>query len=159
MSIIFEENNSSDISITRRKENIKNLDNISIKEQNLNPNNKCILSILLNKKDRRRNSVETVDTNLIELKNYDYDFDEIKRFDELNKSLSNISEFDLEEDKNDNKSDFNSSEDENSESDCEEIIIKTNIKDRKMKEDIEYDLELEKEYEEIFKQLNIKRND
>ena len=159
MSIIFEENNSSNISITCRKENIKNLDNISIKEQNLNPNNKCILSILLNKKDRRRNSVETVDTNLIELKNYDYDFKEIKRFDELNKSLSNISEFDLEEDKNDNKSDFNSSEDENSESDCEEIIIKTNIKDRRMKEDIEYDLELEKEYEEIFKQLNIKRND
>ena len=159
MSIIFEENNSSDISITCRKENIKNLDNISIKEQNLNPNNKCILSILLNKKDRRRNSVETVDTNLIELKNYDYDFKEIKRFDELNKSLSNISEFDLEEDKNDNKSDFNSSEDENSESGCEEIIIKTNIKDRRMKEDIEYDLELEKEYEEIFKQLNIKRND
>ena len=159
MSIIFEENNSSNISITCRKENIKNLDNISIKEQNLNPNNKCILSILLNKKDRRRNSVETVDTNLIELKNYDYDFKEIKRFDELNKSLSNISEFDLEEDKNDNKSDFNSSEDENSESGCEEIIIKTNIKDRRMKEDIEYDLELEKEYEEIFKQLNIKRND
>ena len=158
MSSIFEESNNSNISINLRKENMFNPSNFSKKRQNLNPNKKCILSLLLNKKNRRRNSVKTADTNLFILKNYDYDFKEIKRFDELNKSLSDISDFDLEKENIEHKSDFNSSQDEDSESDCEEIIIKRNIKD-KMEEDIEYELELEKEYEEIFKQLNLKKDE
>ena len=158
MSIIFEESNNSSDSVNCRKEKIYNPAIISIKRQNLNPNKKCILSFLLNKKNRRRNSCKTADTNIIIPTKLDYNYNEIKRFDELNNSLSDISEFDLEKENNDNKSDFNSSEDENSEYDCEEIIIKRNIKD-KMKEDIEYELELEKECEEIFKELNINKND
>ena len=127
-----------------------------MKKINLNPNKKCILTLLLNKNKRGRNSVKTADTNSFLQKNYNYDFNEIKRFDELNNSLSDISDFDLEEEINDNKSEFNSSEEEKIQSDCEEIVIKGNIKD-KMKEDIEYELKLEKECEEIFKQLNIKK--
>lgn len=156
MSNIFKENNDSNISLDCSEEKIYNHDNISIKYQNLNHNKKYILSILLNKNNKRRNSAKTADTNILQ-KKYDYDFNEIKKFDELNNSLSNISEFDLEEN-NDNKSDFNSSLDENSVSDCEEIIIKRNIK-QKVEDDIEYELGLEKEYEEIFKQLIINKNE
>ena len=108
-----------------------------------------ILSSLI-KNIERQNSLKTTDTKLPVL---DYDFCEIKRFNELNHSLSDISEFDLEKDKDKNKSEFNSSESNNSDFEDEIIIVKSKKKVDLRNINYEYEKELEEEYEEILKDL------
>ena len=140
-------------------ENISN----SIKETGFKPfnhfinteNNKnkgAILSLLANKNDKKKNSFRTVDS-ILKTSNLEYSFDEIKRFDELNNSLSDISEFDLEKEKEDT-SEFNSSEDESDDSED----IKIEKKERRnfiRKENYdEFENEIEKEYKEILNQLH-----
>ena len=110
-----------------------------------------ILSLLLKNRERK-NSLKTTDTN-IEPFSLDYDFKEIKRFDELNNSLSDISELDLEKENNENKSEFNSSQENNSQSDDETIVIKDKRKFNCREFDFEYEKELHKDYEEIIKYL------
>ena len=111
----------------------------------------CILSLLLNKDDRK-NSMKTNDTYLIK-NDFKYK-EEIKKFDELNNSLSQISDFDLEKDEDCFESDFNSSEDEN-EIEEEKIIYK--LKTKKEYDD-DFEIQLEKEYEEIIKEIKCKNN-
>ena len=140
-------------------ENISN----SIKETGFKPfnhfinteNNKnkgTILSLLAKKNDKKKNSFRTVDS-ILKTSNLEYSFDEIKRFDELNNSLSDISEFDLEKEKEDT-SEFNSSEDESDDSED----IKIEKKERRnfiRKENYdEFENEIEKEYKEILNQLH-----
>ena len=110
-----------------------------------------ILSLLI-KNNTRKDSLKTSDTSNSK-KHLDYDYKEIKRFDEFKGSMSDISEFDLENDKNDNKSEFNSSEEDVSE--FEEIKIKSKIIPNKRKYDSDFEIELEKEYNEIIKRLKI----
>ena len=110
-------------------------------------NKKCILSLLANK-DIIRNSFTTNETNIFQLSNLDYDFKQIKKFDELNNSLGDISEFDLENDDDECESEFNSSKGDNSMLEDEEIIMKTKIINSK-EHDLEYKKEIDKEYEEI----------
>ena len=114
-----------------------------------------ILSLLINNNNIRKDSLKTTDSKSYEKFSLNYDLKEIKKFDEFNKSLSDISEFDLENDKNDNKSDFNSSEDEKSE--LENIIIKSKIIPNKRKKNSDYENEIEKEYEEIINILKLKK--
>ena len=92
-----------------------------------NKNEYSILSLLIedNKNNKRKNSLNTADTEILTQIKLDYNFKELKKFDELNHSLSEISEFDLEKNDQD-KYDFNSSQDNNSELE-EEIIIKKRI--------------------------------
>ena len=125
----------------------------------LKSNEKIILSLIINK-EKRRSSINTADTLLIQPKTLDYNFEEIKKFDELNNSLDDISNFDLEEEKNENKSDFNSEEDnDNDEFEEEEIITKNKkIINFNNKNDSEYEIELEKEFEDIMKSINICKN-
>ena len=117
----------------------------------------CILSLLTDKMDKdnsRRTSLKTNDTYLIE---NDFKFDyEIKKFDELNNSLSEISDFDLEQNEDCNESDFNSSEDEN-ENVIEDDKIIFKYKPKKEYDD-EYEIQIEKEYEEILKEIKCKKN-
>ena len=122
----------------------------------MNPENHksrgIILSLLVNKSNKTKNSFRTIDS-ILKTPNLDYSFDEIKRFDELNKSLSDISEFYLEKERED-ISEFNSSEDEND--DSEDIKIEQKGKrnfNRKEKYD-EFENEVEKEYEEILKEFH-----
>ena len=110
-------------------------------------NKKCILSLLANK-DIIRNSFTTNETNIFQLSNLDYDFKQIKKFDELNNSLGDISEFDLENDDDECESEFNSSKGDNSMLEDEEIIMRTKIINSK-EHDLEYKKEIDKEYEEI----------
>ena len=70
----------------------------------------CILSLLINKNEKRE-SIKTFDSNIIRVDSFKYE--SIKKFDEANKSLREISNFDLEMDE-ENKSNFNSSEDDDS---------------------------------------------
>ena len=142
------------ISLNDNKEQINK--NSSLDKQ-LSKAHECpILSILIeDKKDNRNNSLNTADTNIFTLFKLDYDFKEIKKYDELNYSLSDISDFDLEEDKED-ISDFNSSQENNSEFE-EEIIIKRKKTIDNRTNDLEFEIELEKEYKEIIKKINIKQ--
>ena len=140
-------------------ENISN----SIKETGFKPfnhfinteNNKnkgAILSLLANKNDKKKNSLRTVDS-ILKTSNLEYSFDEIKKFDELNNSLSDISEFDLEKEKEDT-SEFNSSEDESDDSEDIKIEKKGKMNFDRKKNYNEFENEIEKEYKEILNQLH-----
>ena len=123
-------------------------------------NNKGIILSLLTNKDKdsnRRNSFKTTDTNFLFPQSLDYNYQEIKRFDEFNDSLSNISEFDLEKDNEDN-SEFNSSEEDNNDSEVEFIEIKSRKKIYGKENDIEYEIQLEKECDEIVNKLIEEKN-
>lgn len=120
-------------------------------------NNFSILSLLNNKYDKR-NSTKTTDTILSEnksLRNFDYGHESVKKFDEFNKSLGDISDFDLEGDE-ETKSIFNSSEEEDYDIDEEVIIIKSKNRVNK-KIDKEYEIQLDMEFDEILEKLNIKK--
>ena len=128
-----------------------------IQKKNLIDSENSALSLLLKKVDKRY-SANTVNTNFLIEKILNYDLKEIKRFDEVNSSFSDISDFDLEKEKDENKSELNSSEDGNVESDDDEEIFSKNKIKKKNQNDFEYEFELEKEYEEIVKNFNIKKN-
>ena len=102
----------------------------------------------------RKNSIKSLDINLTKPVNLDYNFKEIKKFDEFNKSLNDISDFDLEREKEENKSEFNSSVEDFSEIENEEIIIKNKKIFNNNKYDFEYEEIIEKEFEEIKKLLH-----
>ena len=117
--------------------------------------NGSILS-LLKKSDDRKSSLKTTDIEIFQSSFLDYKIKEIKKFDELNNSLSDISEFDLENYNEENdKSEFNSSEEENdAEFVDEEIILKRRRNYNIKRYDSEYENELEKNFEEILKILH-----
>lgn len=121
-------------------------------------NNFSILSLLNNKHDKS-NSTKTTDTFLPEkerIKYFDYKYESVKKFDEFNQSLGDISDFDLEGDEEETKSDFNSSEEDN-DIDDEEIIIKSKNRVNK-KCNKEYEIQLDMEFEKILEELYIKKN-
>jgi len=115
-----------------------------------------ILSLFI-KSDDRKHSLKTTDSDIFQSTFLDYKINEIKKFDELNNSLSDISEFDLENYNEENdKSEFNSSEEEsNGEFVDEEIIFKRKRNYNIRNYDSEYENELEKNFEEIIKILHI----
>ena len=123
------------------------------KEEKISKENKYQNSILslFTGKNRRRNSAKTADTSIFPPMKLDYDLNEIKKFDEFNKSLSDISEFDLEKSEEE-KSEFNSSEEDDSFIEDQEIIFKKEKMNHKIL-DAEYEIELEKELEDIMKQI------
>ena len=94
--------------------------------------------------------MKTAHTNICAPMRFDYDLSEVQKFDELNNSLSDISEFDLEKSEEE-KSEFNSSEEDDSFIE-EEIIFKKEKLNRK-KLDVEYEIELDKEMEDIMQEL------
>ena len=113
----------------------------------------------LNNKHDKRNSTKATDTFLSEketIKHFDYKYESVKKFDEFNQSLGDISDFDLEGDEEETKSDFNSSEEDN-DIDEEEIIIKS--KNRINKQcNKDYEIQLDMEFEKILEELYIKKN-
>ena len=110
-----------------------------------------ILNYITDKSDGRF-SAKTALTNTSP-SDLDYNLDMVKKYDEnLNTSLSFISEFDLEDDEKENNS-FNSSENESC---IEEIEIKKNKKI--LVENEEFYFELDKEWEDIREHLLNKEN-
>ena len=153
---IISQKNKETFYSNNKFEQISNVSDVLIKPIN-NKHQGCILLSLINKREHKKNSLKTVDTNIFTPVNLDYNLNELEKFDEFNNSLNIISDFDLENYTDDNKSEFNSSENDFSESENEEIIIKTK-KIFNKKEDFEYDNELEKDFEEIKKILQINEN-
>ena len=161
MSNTIEMDNNSEISLKNLKEDNKKL-NMEIRKPTIEAMNSCILSLLIKKEylvdsHRKRDSFETTDTAILRSRTFDYDSNEIKKFDEFNKSLSDISEFDLEKEEDDNSSEFNSSDDDNDNDEEETIIIKNKRTFNNKENDKEYEIELEKEYDDIIKVLNINK--
>ena len=106
-----------------------------------------ILSMI--RENNRKNSTKTVySSSYIRLKEY-----EINKFDELNKSFGNISNFDLEKEDDINDLSFNSSEDDE-EFGALEIIISKKINKKNKDKNKEFEIELDKEFEEIKKEIN-----
>jgi hypothetical protein len=94
--------------------------------------------------------------------NFDYEENSVKKFDEFNRNLNNISFFDLEEEekKNDGNSSFNSLEysleEENNEEneEIEQILeYELDILQKEDDNDGQYEKELKKDYEQIEKAI------
>ena len=149
MPYIIEETEKLEIDFPISKEQ---RNNFASKEKisKANKYQNCIISLITGE-NKRRNSVKTADTNMHTPMRLDYDLSEVKKFDELNNSLSEISEFDLEKSEEE-KSEFNSSEDDDSFIEEQEIIFKKEKINRK-KLDFKYEIELEKELEDIMQEL------
>ena len=116
----------------------------------------CILSLLINS-NKRKDSVKTNTSFTPKMDIFNYKYDSSKKFDELNKSLSDISDFDLEG--KEELSFYNSSEEDNVIE--EEVIIhksKKRLSSIKIKDD-EFENEIENEFKDLLKQLNIKRTE
>ena len=142
------EKRDSSLEKPRKHLNLKNVFYEVEPKQKINKN-LTILNYIINT-DERKFSAKTALTNSpIDIN--DYDLCMIKKYDEnVNDSLSFISDFDLEEDNNKLNDSFNSSGyNENS---VEQIEIKT--KTNKINNDNEeYDFELEKEWNDIKESL------
>ena len=115
----------------------------------------CILSLLI-KTNKRKESLKTNVSYTQKIDFFNYSYKSTKKFDELNKSLSDISDFDLEG--KEELSFYNSSEDDNV---IEEEEIRHKSRKRlstiKIKDD-DFENEIENEFKELLKQLKIKKN-
>ena len=115
----------------------------------------CILSLLI-KRNQRKESLKTNVSYTQKIDFFNYSYKSTKKFDELNKSLSDISDFDLEG--KEELSFYNSSEEDNV---IEEEVIRQKSRKRlssiKFKDD-GFENEIENEFKELLKQLNIKKN-
>ena len=115
----------------------------------------CILSLLMNQ-NKRKDSVKTNASYTQKIDFFNLKYESTKKFDELNKSLSDISEFDLED--KEELSFYNSSEEDNV---IEEEEIRHKSKKRlstiKYKDD-DYENEIENEFKELLKHLKAKKN-
>ena len=153
---------------------IKRQNTANIKEQNLSINkidsnslfkfnieNYNILSFLMGTKKEIR-ALENTHSNSLTSFNFDYEENSVKKFDEFNKSLNNISFFDLEEEekKNDGNSSFNSLEcsleEENNEEneEIEQILeYELDILQKEDDNDGQYEDELNKDFEQIKKAI------
>ena len=115
----------------------------------------CILSLLI-KTNKRKESLKTNVSYTQKIDFFNYKYESTKKFDELNKSLSDISDFDLEG--KEELSFYNSSEEDNV---IEEEVIRHKSRKRlstiKFKDD-DFENEIENEFKELLKQLKIKKN-
>jgi len=148
MSIILIKDNSE---IINKNENVnKSINSDIIKECKY-----CILSLLIGT-NKSKDSINTSSSYISRLDNFNYKYNSNQKFDELNKSLSDVSDFCLEE--KEDTSLFNSSDEENVIEE-EEIISKskTRLNNTKYKND-DFENEIENEFKDLLKQLNIKNH-
>jgi hypothetical protein len=148
--IILEKTDKEEVhkAFTKKYKKLASLKNDNHQKEIFKKLNECTVLNFI----RNTNRKETVKTNYSESsKELDYDLCMINKFDEnLNSSLSFISEFDLEDDEKDNNNSFNSLGNES----VEEIEInKKPPKDLYDKEDEENHTKLEKEWEDIQEML------
>ena len=134
--------------------NLKNIENLKELNQNnkiktidindnINNKNNSILSILIEKRGLDSFKINDL-ISFTQIKE-----NEIKKFDELNNSLDNISDFDLEKSEYDSLS-FNSLEENDDDKELENIIIfKSKLNNQRIEENKEFEFELDEEFEKI----------
>ena len=135
---------------------IKKLENVGSEKNDESTKNYSILSILKNRKIN--SSLKSENSS-----NFNFKESEIKKFDELNNSLRKISNFDLEKGEEYRKESFSfcsSKNDDDGENNTVEfeLITKEKIGNYHNDDKIQYELELNKEFEEIEKEILLKKN-
>ena len=135
---------------------IKKLENVDSEKNDGSIKNYSILSILKNRKIN--SSLKSENSS-----NFNFKESEIKKFDELNNSLRKISNFDLEKGEEYRKESFSfcsSKNDDDGENNTVEfeLITKEKIGNYHNDDRIQYELELNKEFEEIEKEILMKKN-
>jgi hypothetical protein len=135
---------------------IKKLENVDSEKNDGSIKNYSILSILKNRKIN--SSLKSENSS-----NFNFKENEIKKFDELNNSLRKISNFDLEKGEEYRKESFSfcsSKNDDDGENNTVEfeLITKEKIGNYHNDDKIQYELELNKEFEEIEKEILMKKN-
>ena len=135
---------------------IKKLENVDSEKNDGSIKNYSILSILKNRKIN--SSLKSENSS-----NFNFKESEIKKFDELNNSLRKISNFDLEKGEEYRKESFSfcsSKNDDDGENNTVEfeLITKEKIGNYHNDDKIQYELELNKEFEEIEKEILLKKN-
>ena len=135
---------------------IKKLENVDSEKNDGSIKNYSILSILKNRKIN--SSLKSENSS-----NFNFKESEIKKFDELNNSLRKISNFDLEKGEEYRKESFSfcsSKNDDDGENNTVEfeLITKEKIGNYHNDDKIQYELELNKEFEEIEKEILMKKN-
>ena len=136
---------------TFKKQASLKYDNLS-KDISKKLNECCVLNFIrsADRKDTAKTAVSETEM--------DYDLCMINKYDEnLNTSLSFISEFDLEEDEKENNSSFESCDSENSAEQIEIVKSSKNCKRSSIQEDVENETQLENEWKDI-QELLLKKN-
>ena len=136
------------------KSSIKEIENADSNKNNQIIRNNSILSIL--RESKKKTSKKILDSS----SNFNFKENEINKFDEINTSLRKISDFDLEKEEEYKKElSFNSSYNVDEDSNVEfELITEEKISNYNNDDKVQYDLELDKEYEEIEKEILSKKN-
>ena len=148
------------MSITLIKENsrIINKNEIVNKSNNNDFIKECKYSILslLIESNKSKDSFNTSSSYISRIDILNYNYDSNQKFDEINRSLSDISDFNLEE--KEDISLFNSSEEENVIEEKEIISKSKKELNNKKYENDDFENEIENEFKDLLKELNIKKH-
>ena len=148
------------MSITLIKENsrIINKNEIVNKSNNNDFIKECKYSILslLIESNKSKDSFNTSSSYISKIDNFNYNYDSNQKFDEINRSLSDVSDFNLEE--KEDISLFNSSEEENVIEEKEIISKSKKELNNKKYENDDFENEIENEFKDLLKELNIKNH-
>ena len=146
------------IVLTKENSRIINKNEIVNKSNNNDFIKECKYSILslLIESNKSKDSFNTSSSYISRIDNLNYNYDSNQKFDEINRSLSDVSDFNLEE--KEDISLFNSSEEENVIEE-KEIITKTKKElNNKKYENDDFENEIENEFKDLLKELNIKNH-
>jgi hypothetical protein len=148
MSLVLIKENSR---IIKKKEIVnKSNNNDFIKECKYS-----ILSLLI-ESNKSKDSFNTSSSYISRIDNLNYNYDSNQKFDEINRSLSDVSDFNLEE--KEDISLFNSSEEENVIEEKEIISKSKKELNNKKYENDDFENEIENEFKDLLKELNIKNH-
>ena len=147
------------MSLVLKKDNSRMINkNEIVNKSNNNDFNKecnyCILSLLI-ETNKSKDSFNTSSSYISRIDNLNYNYDSNQKFDEINRSLSDVSDFNLEE--KEDISLYNSSEEENV---IEEVKIISKSKkelNHKKYDNDDFENEIENEFKDLLKELNIKK--
>ena len=114
-----------------------------------------ILSLLI-ESNKSKDSFNTSSSYISRIDNLNYNYDSNQKFDEINRSLSDVSDFNLEE--KEDISLFNSSEEENVIEEKEIISKSKKELNNKKYENDDFENEIENEFKDLLKELNIKNH-
>ena len=146
------------IALIKENSRIINKNEIVNKSNNNDFIKECKYSILslLIESNKSKDSFNTSSSYISRIDNLNYNYDSNQKFDEINRSLSDVSDFNLEE--KEDISLFNSSEEENVIEEKEIISKSKKELNNKKYENDDFENEIENEFKDLLKELNIKNH-
>ena len=146
------------IALIKENSRIINKNEIVNKSNNNDFIKECKYSILslLIESNKSKDSFNTSSSYISRIDNLNYNYDSNQKFDEINRSLSDVSDFNLEE--KEDISLFNSSEEDNVIEEKEIISKSKKELNNKKYENDDFENEIENEFKDLLKELNIKNH-